>query len=76
MSIFDVANARTEAERLSREANAPGFWDDQERARKTMALLSRYEEEVSRYDRIDAHLADLDEMNRLGIEEDDPAFEA
>lgn len=75
MSTFDVAHARAEAEKLGREANAQGFWDDQERARTTMALLSRYEDEVSRYDRITGHLAELDEMNRLGIEEDDPAFE-
>jgi peptide chain release factor 2 len=76
VSIFEVAHARTEVERLRKEANAPGFWDDQERARKTMALLSRYEDEVSRYDRITEHLSELEEMNRLGLEEDDASFEA
>ena len=76
MSTFEVAHARTEVEKFRKEANAPGFWDEQERARRTMALLSRYEDEVSRYDRITAHLGELEEMNRLGIEENDPAFEA
>ena len=76
MSIFEVAHARTELERLRKEANTQGFWDDQERARKTMALLSRYEDEVSRFDRITNHLDELDEMNRLGLDEDDTSFEA
>lgn len=40
-----------------------------------MALLSRRQEEVSRYDRIAEHLGDLEEMNRLGLEEGDPSFE-
>jgi len=76
VSIFEVAHARTELERLRKEANTQGFWDDQERARKTMALLSRYEDEVSRFDRITNHLDELDEMNRLGLDEDDTSFEA
>lgn len=72
---FDVASAREQLERFRREANAPGFWDDQERARTTMALLSRAEERVSRYDRILGRLDELDEMNLMGLEEDDPSFE-
>jgi peptide chain release factor 2 len=70
-----LATSRAELEVLRREANAPGFWDDQERARKTMALLSRTEEHVSRFDRASERIADLEEMNRLGLEEDDPSFE-
>jgi len=73
--IFDLATARTELEKLRREANAPGFWDDQERARKTMALLSRLEGKVSRYDLGMERIGELDEMNRLGIEENDTSFE-
>jgi peptide chain release factor 2 len=75
VSIFDLATARTELEKLRREANAPGFWDDQERARNTMALLSRLEESVSRYDRAADRIAELHEMNSLGLDENDPSFE-
>lgn len=75
MIIFDLATARTELEKLRREANAPGFWDDQERARKMMALLSRLEGKVSRYDLGMERIGELDEMNRLGIEENDTSFE-
>jgi peptide chain release factor 2 len=75
VSIFDLATARAELETLRREANAPGFWDDQERARNTMALLSRTEANVSRYDRTMEHILELDEMNRLGLEESDSSFE-
>ncbi len=40
-----------------------------------MALLSRLEEKASTYDRIAARVAELEEMNRLGLEEDDTSFE-
>ncbi len=75
MITFDLATSRTELEKLRREANAPGFWDDQERARNTMALLSRLEEKVSRYDRAAERVAELEEMNTMGLAEDDPSFE-
>ncbi|MBU1672644.1 MAG: peptide chain release factor 2 [Actinobacteria bacterium] len=75
MITFDVANSRSELHRLREEAAAPSFWDDQGGARKTMARLSRLDDEVGRYDRVMAHLAALEDMNRLGLEEDDPAFE-
>jgi len=56
--------------------SAEGFWDDQDQARKAMALLSRHEERVSMYDGIMERIEELDEMNRLGIEEGDASFEA
>ncbi|MHB8896752.1 MAG: peptide chain release factor 2 [Candidatus Geothermincolia bacterium] len=74
--IFEVAKSRTELERLRKEAAATGFWDNQNTARKTMGLLSRHEGQVSRYDRIMTHIDELDEMNRLGLEEQDESFEA
>jgi len=73
---FDVANARTELDKLRKEATATAFWDDQERARKTMALISRLDEVVSRYDRIMSRINELQEMNRLGIDEQDESFES
>ncbi|HEY5526383.1 MAG TPA: peptide chain release factor 2 [Candidatus Anoxymicrobiaceae bacterium] len=75
MIIFEVATSRSELERLRKEANAQAFWDDQETARKTMALISRLDGQVSQYDRILGHINELDEMNRLGIEEHDTSFE-
>ena len=75
MITFDVATSRAELETLRKESSAPGFWDDQERARKTMALLSRHEGDVSLYDRIMNHISELDEMNRLGLDEQDTSFE-
>jgi peptide chain release factor 2 len=40
-----------------------------------MALLSRKESKVSRYDRAMERITELDEMNRIGLEENDPSFE-
>ena len=75
MVTFEVAKSRDEVAGLRKETNAPGFWGDQQRARHTMALLSHLEEDVSRYDRIMTHIAELEEMNRLGLEENDSSFE-
>jgi peptide chain release factor 2 len=72
---FDVATSRSELDKLRKESSATGFWDDQERARKTMALISRLEGDVSLYDRIMGHISEMDEMNRLGLEEQDSSFE-
>jgi peptide chain release factor 2 len=72
---FEVAKSRTEVEKLRKKTASPGFWDDQQNARETMALLSRLEEDVSRYDRIMTRVTELEEMNRLGLEEKDPSFE-
>jgi peptide chain release factor 2 len=55
---FDVATSRDELEKLRNETSAPGFWDDQERARKTMALISRLDGDVSLFDRIMGHISD------------------
>ena len=74
--IFDVAKSRSELEKLRKDTVAPGFWDDQQRARRTMARLSRLDAEVSLFDRIMAHISELEEMNRLGIDEQDTSFEA
>lgn len=75
MSIFEVAKSRSELEKLRKEANIPGFWDDQDKARKTMSFISTMEGEVNLFDRIMAHIIELDEMNHLGIEEQDTSFE-
>jgi peptide chain release factor 2 len=40
-----------------------------------MGLISRHDEQVSRYDRIMTHIDDLDEMNSLGLDEQDTSFE-
>ena len=74
MITFDVAGARSRLEVLRKDANAPGFWDDGDHARKAMSELSRLESEVTRYDRIMSHISEIDEMNRLGIEEQDDSF--
>lgn len=75
MITFDVANSRSELENLRKATAAPSFWDDQDGARKTMARLSRLEDEVGRYDRMMARLVALEDMNRLGLDEDDSAFD-
>lgn len=75
MITFDLANKRKVRESLSAEVNAAGFWDDRERARKSMARLSQVEGELSRYDSLAELITELEEMNSIGVEEDDPSFE-
>lgn len=76
MSIFEVARSREELEKLRKVANAPGFWDLKEKARGTMSLISRLEGDVGMFDRVMARIDELDEMNRLGLEEQDRSFES
>jgi len=75
VSIFDVESSRKKIEQLHREASSPDFWDDPQNARKKMALIARLEEQVGMYDRLKKHLSELEEMNALCVEEDDPTFE-
>ncbi|MDD5447780.1 MAG: peptide chain release factor 2 [Actinomycetota bacterium] len=72
---FEVENSRRELEKLRQEASAPDLWNDQKRASETMALLSYLEELVSTYDSFLQRVSELEDMNALSLEENDPSFE-
>ena len=49
----------------------PGFWDDQERARRVIDEANRHKEWVNGWTDLDDGLRDLDELNQLAREEED-----
>ena len=49
---------------------APGFWDDQERATKVSAEHSRATRKLSSYRELESELDDLEALEELAAEDD------
>ena len=57
---------------LERQSAQPGFWDDADRARATMADLSAAKDDVDAFERAQRQLADARAALELATEMDDP----
>ena len=57
---------------LERQSAQPGFWDDADRARATMADLSAAKDDVDAFERAQRQLADAHAALELATEMDDP----
>lgn len=55
---------------------APGFWDDQEKAQKVMQKVSDLKDRVSSFEEVDRTFGDLTALVELGEEEDDAGLAA
>jgi peptide chain release factor 2 len=73
---LDIEGKRRRLEELQQEAAAPGLWHDPEAARVVTTELSRVENDLGRYDRLQSRLDDLEVLNELAQEEDDPSTSA
>ena len=71
--IFDPDQARARLEALDREAEAPGFWNDQRRAQALMRERQQLEAALSSFDRISRERDDAIALAELGEEESDEA---
>ena len=69
--IFDVPSREESVAELERKMEMPGFWDDQEGARKHIDELNTHKEWVVGWTDLDAQLTDLAELHQLGVEEQD-----
>jgi peptide chain release factor 2 len=54
---------------------APGFWDDQERARKTSATHASANRKLESFQKLQADAADLDELAEMAAEDEEMAQE-
>ena len=54
---------------------APGFWDDQERARKTSAAHASANRKLESFQKLQADAADLDELAEMAAEDEEMAQE-
>ncbi|MBW3665060.1 MAG: peptide chain release factor 2 [Actinobacteria bacterium] len=75
-SYLDVDGKRARLEQLRQQATEPSLWDDPDNARHVTTQLSRVEASLQRYDDLVAQLDDLDVLDQLAQEEDDPASAA
>lgn len=70
-SFFDLEAKRARVTELHELASKPGFWDDQAAAGKTMAELSRVEEDLAAYSRLAKRLEEAGVYFALAEEESD-----
>jgi peptide chain release factor 2 len=73
--VFDVAGKRHQVEALDKEALAPDFYADRQRAQRQMQLLSRLRDEVTLWEGLSTRLADLHELAVLLEDEPDPGLD-
>ncbi|MBO4235462.1 MAG: peptide chain release factor 2 [Firmicutes bacterium] len=70
---LDLAGLRKNIEELSRESEAPDFWNDQEKAQGVLKKKKSMERTVEEYDRIYSELSDMPDLMDIAEELDDEA---
>lgn len=63
--IFDVDSLRHKIESLNHDSQAPGFWEDQERAQKLLRERAGYEGTVGSFEKLSQETKDLLELSEL-----------
>lgn len=58
--FFDVPSKRKELENLEAQIAAPDFWNDQEKAQKTVQLRSRLERQINRQESFEQGISDAE----------------
>jgi len=59
---------------LEKKASEPTFWEDSEKAGKVIAQIKELKEEMANFRKASASLQDLEELNKLAVEETDEAL--
>ncbi len=72
---LDIDGMREEIAALEVEVSAPGFWDDQRRARRVSQHLSDLQKDFSQWSLIRADLMELHELTALSETEKDESME-
>jgi peptide chain release factor 2 len=68
---FDLPAKEAELDRLREEAQAPGLWDDSRRAQQVMRAVSRLENLLQTWERLETAAADIEAMLELAAEGDE-----
>jgi peptide chain release factor 2 len=71
--IFDVATLKIQIDGLDQIIGQTGFWDDQEKAQKTLRERSRLQDELSRWEAKEKELEEILILNEMARETEDPA---
>lgn len=71
MSPFDLAGLKGELEKLTKQTEAPDFWEDPEAAQNLLKKKKSLETRIERYDRLEKGFSDTEELIELAEEMED-----
>ncbi|WDT76534.1 MAG: peptide chain release factor 2 [Candidatus Manganitrophus sp.] len=74
-AIFDLADHQEQIEKLTSESSDPNFWKDPSVAQNKLALKSRFEKEIKRWNEIETRFEETSVMLQLSEEEADASLE-
>jgi len=69
--LFDIEGLKVKAEKLEKETYEDGFWNDIDKAQKTMQNLSSLKDRIKEYEDLLESIEDLELLIELTIEEED-----
>ena len=68
--FFDVPARRAELEKIEAQASAPGFWNDQAEAQKTMRQRRLLERQIAHQEQYEAHIGDASVLLDFAAEDE------
>ena len=71
MCLFDIEGLKNNADKLEKESYEGDFWDDVEKAQKTMQKLKAYKSRIEEYETLRNNIEDLEVLIELALEEED-----
>ncbi len=72
---FDIDNKQNTVSSLQTLTNEPKFWDDNVSAQKILQEISRHNEWIEAWQKLDEKASDLDSLIQMAIEEKDDTLE-
>ena len=69
--IFDLPGLRHEVERLDSVTAEPGFWDDNEKAQKTLRDRAATQAKIDKFQKLSEEIKELGELIDLAVSESD-----
>lgn len=73
---FDVEHLRQRKAELQEESAAPDFWENQNRAQQILQTISRYDEQLEKWEEVRELHEELEVMLELAEEEEEESMEA
>lgn len=74
MTLFDTAKLESELDRINRETEEAGFWNDPERAQKKMKEKKSMETALDSFRALESTLCDIEELIELAELEDEQSM--
>lgn len=74
MFLFDIAGKRNEIDGLEKEISKEGFWDNLENSQNVIKKSKGLKSSVEKYELLIRDIEDLETLNILGMEEEDPSI--